>query len=346
MEFNIKPLSDSDLQEKLRHKIDTKTKPLGALGTLEALAFQIGNIQNTLEPAISNPTIIVFAGDHGIAKEGMVNPYPQEVTTQMVYNFIQGGAAINIFSNTHGIDLKIVDAGVNHSFENKLPLIDAKIDFGTKNYRIEPAMTEDQCLSAIEKGAKLVATAHANGVNTIGFGEMGIGNTSSAALLMTYFTNTPIEDCVGAGTGLNDKGIGNKIKILTEVLNKHCPKNTIDALATYGGFETAMIVGGLLKAAELEMVILIDGFIVTSALLVAKKIAPSVTDYCIFAHTSNEKGHTKMLAHLNASPLLHLNMRLGEGTGAAIAVPLLRASVDFLNHMASFKSAGVSTKNE
>ncbi|SFS52633.1 nicotinate-nucleotide-dimethylbenzimidazole phosphoribosyltransferase [Zhouia amylolytica] len=346
MKFTISPLLNNNLKEKLQYKIDNKTKPIGALGVLEKVALQIGAIQETLEPKIKNPTILVFAGDHGIAQEGIVNPYPQEVTTQMVYNFLQGGAAINVFSETNNIDLQIIDAGVNYNFEKNLPLIHAKIDFGTKNYRLEPAMNNEQCLKAIKKGAELVEDRSKNEVNTIGFGEMGIGNTSSAALLMHYITKTPIENCVGAGTGLNAEGIQNKTKVLSEVLKKHHPNNPLEALATFGGYEIAMIVGAILKAAEHKMTIIIDGFIVTSALLIAIEINKNVIDYCIFAHSSNEQGHQKMLEYLNVKPLLNFNMRLGEGTGAAMAVPVLRASTDFLNHMASFESAGVSTKSE
>ncbi|WP_194768828.1 nicotinate-nucleotide--dimethylbenzimidazole phosphoribosyltransferase [Tamlana sp. I1] len=333
------------LKQALQHKIDTKTKPLGALGKLEDLALKIGCIQNTETPKISNPTIVVFAADHGIAAKGEVNPFPQEVTAQMVYNFVNGGAAINVFSKTNDVGLKVVDAGVNHTFDANLNIIDAKIDFGTKNYQIEPAMSAAQCEEAFNKAGTIVENLHKNGCNTIGFGEMGISNTSSAALLMSYFTNTPIENCVGSGTGLNPEGISVKGKILAEVYTKYNPKTAQEVLATFGGFEIAMLCGAILKAAELNMLIVIDGFIVTAALLVAQAINPKVLDYCVFAHNSNEQGHKKMLEFLNADPLLSLGLRLGEGTGAALAIPLLRASVNFLNEMASFESAGVSNES-
>lgn len=339
-------MTKTELKELLQHKINLKTKPLGALGILEDLALKIGCIQETETPNISKPTIIVFAGDHGISKKGEVNPFPQEVTAQMVYNFVNGGAAINVFSKTNNVDLKIVDAGVNHTFESSLNFIDAKIGFGTKNYQEEPAMTLGQCLKAIDKAEDIVATIYNEGCNTIGFGEMGISNTSSASLLMSYFTNTPITECVGSGTGLDTDGISKKTQILTEVFNTYKPKTPQEALATFGGFEIVMLCGAILKATELKMTIIIDGFIVTAALLAAQAINNNVLDYCVFAHNSNEQGHKKMLDHLNAKPLLSLGLRLGEGTGAALAIPLLKAAVNFLNDMASFESAGVSGEIE
>lgn len=344
MNYNIVSTRNKALNRQLIHKINTKTKPLGALGHLEELALQIGTIQNTIQPKIEQPVILVFAGDHGIALEGEVNPFPQEVTSQMVYNFANGGAAINVFCKTNDIKLRVVDAGVNHNFPKDLPIVDAKINFGTNNYKYEPAMSKEKCRKAMDKGAELVEEVFNTGSNTIGFGEMGIGNTSSAALLMSYFTKEPIANCVGSGTGLNPEGIRKKTEILTQVFEKYHPEDDFEALATFGGYEIAMICGAILKAASLRMIVLIDGFIVTSALLCAKAFAPEVVDYCVFAHTSNEKGHEKMLAFLNAKPLLNLGLRLGEGTGSALAVPLLRASVNFLNQMASFESAGISNK--
>ena len=334
------------IKKALQQKIDLKTKPLGALGVLENLALQIGCIQNTVTPQINKPTIVVFAGDHGIAKTGEVNPFPQEVTAQMVYNFVNGGAAINVFSTTNNIDLKIVDAGVNHTFKNNLDIIDAKIALGTKNYKIEPAMTLEQCKMAFTKAENIINNINSTGCNTIGFGEMGISNTSSAALLMAYFTNTDISKCIGSGTGLNDAGIVKKTQVLTQVYNKYNPKTPKEALSVFGGFEIAMLCGAILKSAALKMTIIIDGFIVTAALLAAQAINPEVLQFCVFAHNSNEQGHTKMLKYVNAKPLLNLGLRLGEGTGAALAMPLLKAAVNFLNDMASFESAGVSEETK
>ncbi|MEW7290725.1 nicotinate-nucleotide--dimethylbenzimidazole phosphoribosyltransferase [Aquimarina sp. 2304DJ70-9] len=342
MDFNIEYSSNKNLEEALQAKINNKTKPIGALGTLEDIALQIGMIQNTDQPHLTNPTIIVFAGDHGIAKKGEVNPYPQEVTAQMVYNFLNKGAAINVFCKQHNIDLKIVDAGVNHNFNGVSGLIDAKVGFGTKNYQERSAMNVEQCNEAIKKGADIVTETYTNGCNIIGFGEMGIGNTSSASILMSFYTRTPIEDCVGSGTGLDTEAIKVKQKILSDAYSKYTPSTDIDMLMYYGGFEIAMIVGAIFRAAELKMTIIIDGFIVTAALLAAHYIYPEVLHYCVFAHTSEEQGHQKMLQFLNKKPLINLGMRLGEGTGAAVAYPIIESAVAFLNNMASFESAGVS----
>ncbi len=341
MSFNISPIS-TQLKSSLQDKINGKTKPLGALGRLEAIALQIGLIQNTASPSLKNPTILVFAADHGIAKEGKVNPYPQEVTAQMVYNLLEGGAAINSFCKQNDLALHIVDAGVNHSFKNVPGLIKAKIGFGTKNYTFEPAMTIEQCKKALEEGAKIVTQVHVNGCNVLGFGEMGIGNTSSAALLMSSFTEFNIKECVGAGTGLAKDGITRKVKILEAVLKTHQPSGPLETIATFGGFEIAMITGAILKAAELNILLIIDGFIVTAALLVAHAMEKNVLDYCIFSHTSGEQGHHKMLQFLEKEPLLNLGLRLGEGTGSALAFPIIKCATGFLEDMASFSDAKVS----
>ncbi|WP_233899048.1 nicotinate-nucleotide--dimethylbenzimidazole phosphoribosyltransferase [Tenacibaculum piscium] len=339
----ITPLSET-LKTALEDKINFKTKPIGSLGVLEEIALQIGQIQNSLTPTLSKPSIVVFAGDHGIVKSNPVSPYPQEVTQQMVLNFLSNGAAINVFCNQNDINLKIVDAGVNADFESNINLISAKIAKGTKDYSIEKAMTTAECLSALDKGKKLVTELHKQGTNTIGFGEMGIGNTSAASLLMSYFTNTSIESCVGKGTGLDDSGVLKKADILKNAFNLHQKniKNPIDALATFGGFEIVMMCGAMLEAASLKMTILVDGFIVTSALLAAQAINKNVLDYCIFCHTSGEQGHEKMLQFLNVKPLLNIGLRLGEGTGSAIAFPIVKSAVSFLNEMATFKSANIS----
>lgn len=343
---NITPLSRA-LAAALQDKIDQKTKPPGSLGRLEQIALQAGLIQQTLSPVINKPTIAIFAGDHGIAAEGRVNPYPQAVTAQMVYNFLQGGAAINTLCQQLQVDLVIVDAGVNHSFASHPMLNDCKIAYGTRNYLHEPAMSREQCTEAMEAGAEIVQYIQSQGCNTIGFGEMGIGNTSSASLLMSCFTSLPITDCVGAGTGSSSQQILQKTVLLQEALNRHgVPEDPEQVLATYGGFEIAMLCGAILQAAALNMIVVIDGFIVTAALMAAQRLQPAVTDYCVFAHCSNEKGHLAMLQHLQATPLLHLDMRLGEGTGAAMAMPLIQCAAAFLENMASFEDAQVSNKSE
>lgn len=332
------------ITEQLQHKINTKTKPLGSLGKLEEIALQIGQIQNTISPKLSEPTIIVFAADHGLADAG-VSPYPKEVTYQMVLNFLGNGAAINVFCKQNNINLKVVDAGVDADFENNPNLIHAKIANGTKNILESTAMTIDECKKAIKTGGEIVIEQFNNECNIIGFGEMGIGNTSSASLLMSTIMGLDIKDCVGNGTGHDAEGLNRKKELLNQAFEKyHLNSDPIEILATFGGFEIAMMTGAFLKAAELGMTIMVDGFIVTSALLVAHMINPEVLKNCIFTHTSNEQGHIKMLDHLNANPVLGLDLRLGEGTGAAIAYPIIKSAVNFLNEMASFEDAGVSNK--
>jgi nicotinate-nucleotide--dimethylbenzimidazole phosphoribosyltransferase len=336
---------DRSMAAELQHVIDTKTKPPGSLGRLESLGLQIGLIQRTLRPRIERPAIIVFAGDHGIAVEG-VSPFPQEVTVQMVANFIAGGAAINALSKAAGMTLEVVDAGVASASPPAAGFVDAAIRRGgTRNFAHEPAMTRDEVLQAIERGAARVRFHAALGTNVIGFGEMGIANTSAAACLMSRICSVEIDACVGRGTGLDDAGLNHKRDVLAAALKKHTAStDALETLATFGGFEIAMIAGAFLAAAEARMTILVDGFIVTSALLVAHALNPAVLDYCVFAHASDETGHRRMLEYLNAAPLLQLGLRLGEGTGAALALPLLRAAVAFINEMASFESAGVSDK--
>jgi nicotinate-nucleotide--dimethylbenzimidazole phosphoribosyltransferase len=342
--FQISPLGDT-LKYALQSKIDQKTKPLGALGRLEEIALQIGLIQHTLSPQLNKPAMLVFAGDHGIATSG-VSPYPQAVTTQMVLNFLNGGAGINVFAKQNNMQLRVIDAGVNHQFEANSNLIDAKIAKGTANFLHAPAMTQSQCEQALTRGAALALQEIAAGSNVLGFGEMGIANTSSASCLMSVLCDLPIEDCVGRGTGLDDAGLAKKTKILTQAIQHHALQSPtpMQVLATFGGFEIAMMAGAMLGAAEQKALLLIDGFIATAALLAASKLQPNILQYCVFAHCSNETPHRKLLDCLGAKPLLDLNMRLGEGTGAALAYPLMQAAVNFLNEMASFESAGISEK--
>lgn len=329
---------------KLQHKIDFKTKPIGALGLLEKLAKQIGTVQNTLSPTLQNPTILVFAADHGIANEG-VSAYPQEVTFQMVMNFLQGGAAINVFSKQNNINLKIIDAGVNFDFEKNENLINAKIDRGTKSFLKDKAMTETQLQQCFEKGKEIISQIAKDGCNIIGFGEMGIGNTSSATMLISNLCNLPIEKCVGRGTGLDDIQLEKKIAILNQAKIFHGKiENPKNILRTFGGFEIAQMCSAMLTAFENNMIILVDGFIASSAFLVAYKLNPAIISNAIFCHLSDEFGHQSLLSYLNVEPLLKLKMRLGEGTGCAVAYPIIKSAVAFLNNMASFESAGVSNK--
>ncbi|MEN8218931.1 MAG: nicotinate-nucleotide--dimethylbenzimidazole phosphoribosyltransferase [Pseudomonadota bacterium] len=326
----------------LQQKIDNKTKPLGALGELEKLALQIGSIQNTLNPKLSNPTILVFAGDHGIAIEG-VSAFPSEVTAQMVFNFLQAGAAINVFCQQHDIAINVIDAGVNYDFEPQSQLIDAKIAKGSKNYLHDSAMTMAELNLCFDKSSEIVETVFQGGCNIIGFGEMGIGNTSSASLIMSQLSGIPLENCVGRGTGLNDEQLQHKLEQLTLAQNRH-PNLTQpkEILATFGGFEIAQICGAMLAAYQKNMLLMIDGFIASAAFLVAQHIEPKIQQNAIFCHLSDESGHKLLLEYLNAKPLLQLGMRLGEGTGCAVAYPIINSAVSFLNNMASFDSAGVS----
>ena len=340
----LKP--DIAIKLAIQKKIDLKTKPRGALDTLEEIALQIGLIQNTLTPRLNKPTMLVFAGDHGIAASG-VSPYPQAVTAQMVLNFLNGGAAINVFAKQNNMQLRVIDAGVSHPFEAHPDLIDAKIAMGTTNFLYEPAMTSMQCEQALTLGADLAAKETQAGCNVFGFGEMGIANTSSASCLMSVLCGMPIEQCVGRGTGLDDAGLAKKTEILKQALQHHAlnGQDTMRVLATFGGFEIVMMVGAMLGAAQQKTLLLIDGFISSVALLVASKLQPNILQYCVFAHCSGEAGHKQLLDYLGAKPLLDLGLRLGEGTGVALALPLLQAAVNFLNEMASFESAGVSEKS-
>ncbi|HNF62410.1 MAG TPA: nicotinate-nucleotide--dimethylbenzimidazole phosphoribosyltransferase [Rhodocyclaceae bacterium] len=335
---------DRGLAPALQQRIDTKTKPLGALGRLEALALQIGLIQQTLEPELRQPHVMVFAGDHGAARAG-VSAYPQDVTWQMVENFLAGGAAINVFARQAGMGLSVVDAGVAHDFGPRPGLIAAKVAPGTANYLEAPAMDAAQRNAALAHGRELALGLAGTGCNVVGFGEMGIGNTAAASLLTHCLTGADLATVIGRGTGLDDAGLARKRELLARAVARGGrPADPLEALAQYGGFEIAMMAGAMLGAAEARMVLLIDGFIVTSALLVAHALAPAVLDYCVFAHRSQEPGHAVQFDHLGAEPLVQLDLRLGEGTGAALAYPLVQAAVNFLNEMASFESAGVSGK--
>ena len=344
--FNITS-PDQGMAAALQHKIDQKTKPLGALGQLEKTANKIGLIQQSLTPEFMQPYMLVFAGDHGAAKAG-VSAFPQDVTWQMVENFLSGGAAINVFARQNEMHLAIIDAGVAHDFGKRAGLINAKVARGTANYLEQPAMTAEQCAQAIERGAEISRNLASNGCNIVGFGEMGIGNTAAASLITHCLTGAALADCVGRGTGLDDAGLARKQALLETALNRYRDaggnNEPLAVLAEFGGFEIAMMVGAMLGAAEAKMTLLIDGFIVSAAVLTATKLFPALLDYCVFCHRSAEPGHQAQLQAMQAEPLLDLGLRLGEGTGAALAYPLVCAALGFLNEMASFESAGVSDK--
>lgn len=337
---HIAPTADAALSQSLADAINNKTKPLGSLGRLESLAAQLGMVQRSTTVRIVDPAILVFAADHGVVAEG-VSAYPQEVTWQMVENFLADGAAINVFARQNGCALHVVDAGVNHDFGVRAGLLDRKVGRGTRNFAREPAMSRQELGAALEHGMALVRDLHGN---VLGFGEMGIGNTTAAAAIMHKLTGLPLPQCAGAGTGLSNEGIQRKQQVIAAAVDKHAgADDPLEVLATFGGFEIAMMAGAMLKAAELRKLLLIDGFIVTSALLAAARLQPAILDYCVFAHCSDENGHRLMLEALGAQPLLHLGLRLGEGTGSALALPLLHAAANFLNEMATFASAQVST---
>lgn len=328
----------------LKQLIDEKTKPLGALGYLEDLAQQIGEVFQTTHPQLTNPHLLVFAADHGIAQHG-VSAYPQEVTRQMVNNFLEGGAAINVFCRQNGINLKVVDAGVNYDFPSNTAIINAKIARGTQSCLQGPAMSSIEFDLCLQRGAELLKDLKLQGCNTIAFGEMGIGNTSSAALLMSVLCDIPIEQCVGKGTGLNPAQLDKKTDILKQALLQYQGAEDIrEQMAYFGGFEILQIAGGILEAHRQNMLILVDGFICTTAYLCAYKLNPQIKFNTVFCHQSDEAGHKLLLAYLGVKPLLQLGLRLGEGTGCALAFPLIKSAVAFLNEMASFESASVSKK--
>lgn len=336
--------TNSTLKEQLQHKIDFKTKPLGALGQLEDIALQVGMIQQTLSPKIEKPSMLVFAADHGLVEEG-ISLYPKDVTWQMAMNFVAGGAAINVFCRKSNINLKVVDAGVDYDFPEGSPIINAKVAYGSRNMRKEPAMTIAECELAMRKGAELVRAEAESGCNTIGFGEMGIGNTSSSSLLMHCFTGIDVIECTGSGTGMQGQELSRKALILKEISEKYDTKTPIETLSTFGGLEIAMMVGAMLEAYRQKMIILIDGFIATAAILTAKQFENNIYENCIFCHNSREQGHVKLLNFMGVEPVLNLRMRVGEGTGVAAALPIIELAIAFLNEMASFEDAGVSNKD-
>ncbi len=337
----IADFHDTALRQRLQQRLDRKTKPTGSLGRIESLALQVGLIQQTELPKWHAPQLLVFAGDHGIADRG-VSAYPSDVTWQMVENFLAGGAAVSVLARQHGLALNVVDAGVNHSFAPRAGLIDRKISFGTADALVGPAMTEAQCVQAIESGRALVRSLPGN---VVLLGEMGIGNTSSAALLLARFGGEDLERCIGRGTGLDDAGLARKVSVLRSVMQRHRDATTpVAVLAAMGGFEIAMLAGAALQAAAERRTVVVDGFIAGAGVLAAARLVPRVLGYCVLAHRSAEPGHAALIKHLGAEPLLDLGLRLGEASGAALAWPLLVSALALLDEMASFESAGVSDK--
>ncbi len=356
--YKIKKL-DRSQQDQIIGNIDQKTKPQGALGQLEGLALQLalvlgsknageqqGRLTQVESIQIEQPVMLVFAGDHGIAAEN-ISIAPSEVTQQMVMNFLQGGAAINCFCRSNDINMEVIDAGILLPIENAR-LTQQSLGHGTNNFVREAAMSKQQVEQGLQFGKKVVEKHIQNGSNVFGFGEMGIGNTSSAAAILSSITHQPIENCVGRGTGIDDEAFARKTRLLKQATEFHKQRlaehysEPIEVMSAFAGFEIVQMVGAMLAVAENQNIILVDGFIATAAAMLANKLYPGCRDYMVFCHQSDEQGHQLMLKHLSAQPLLNLGMRLGEGTGAALAMPLVRAAASFYNDMASFESAGVT----
>ena len=339
------PPVDEAVRAAAYRRLDILTKPRGALGRLEPLAAQVCAIQGTLDIRIAQPVGIVFAADHGVAERG-VSAYPREVTAQMVANFLHGGAAISVLARLQGIELWIVDAGVEGDCIAHPRLIEAKIRRGTRNFVDEPAMTAEECVEALQRGREVVARVIPPDGNTLILGEMGIGNTAAAAMLMHGLTGWELFDCVGRGTGLDDGGLERKKAVLAQALERReAPRDPIGLLTEFGGYEIAMLAGAVLAAAARRILILVDGFTVSVAAALAAGLDRRVLDYCVFTHCSAEHAHRALLEHLKVRPLLDLGMRLGEGSGAALALPVVQAAVALFTDMATFEGAGVSDKD-
>ena len=333
---------DEQIRPLLVDKINNLTKPKGSLGRLEELALQIGLIQQTLTPKLSHPQNIIFAADHGIVAEG-VSVSPKEITWQQIYNFLQGGAGVNFLCRQHGFKLKIVDAGVDYDLPYERGIINRKVRRGTANFLHEAAMTMEEMERCLAYGAEVVHQCHEEGSNVLSFGEMGIGNTSASSMWMHCLTGIPLEECVGAGAGLDREGVNHKLQVLQQALD-HYPGDGSprDIIRYFGGLEMVMAVGAMLQAALLGMVILVDGFIMTNCMLAASKLCPEVLHYAIFCHCGDESGHRLVLNALGAKPILHLSLRLGEGTGAICAYPIIDSAVRMINEMDSFTNASIT----
>ena len=333
---------DLSLQMPLRCKIDNLTKPKGSLGRLEELALQVGLIQQSLSPTLKCPQNIIFCADHGIEAEG-VSASPREVTWQQTIHFTQGNGGVNFLCRQHGFRLKVVDAGVDYDLPTNRGIIDRKIGRGTRNFLYEAAMTDEEMNRCIAYGAEIVRQCHQEGSNVLSFGEMGIANTSASSLWMSCLTGIPLEQCVGAGSGLNNEGIQHKYNVLRRAFENYSGDgSTLDIIRYFGGYEMVMAVGAMLQAAELKMILLIDGFIMTNCILAASKLYPDVLHYAIFGHCGDEAGHRLVLEALQVHPLLNLGLRLGEGTGAICAYPILDSAVRMINEMDSFAGASIT----
>ena len=344
-QFNVIPV-DRSMQGAIQEKIDNLNKPKGSLGRLEELAMQVCLVQQTLEPSLAHPCHLLLGGDHGIEREG-VSVSPREVTWQQMINFTRGGGGVNMFCRQHGFKLRIVDVGVDYDFSDVPGIIDRKIARGTKNFLYEPAMSEEEFDRAIQIGSDLVDDCVKEGCRVLCIGEMGIGNTSPSSIWMSLFGDIPLKDCIGAGAGLNNDGIRHKYEVLSKALAHHqsylSPLTShLLPLRIFGGFEMIAAIGAMLRAAELHLIILIDGFIMTACALGAIRLYPASQDYMIFTHCGDEAGHKMMLEIVDAKPLLHFGLRLGEGTGALCAYPLVDSAVRMMNEMNNFEKAQIT----
>lgn len=342
----IKP-TDKSLMPALQEKIDNLNKPKGSLGRLETLALQIGLIQHTLSPVLQRPYHLLFGGDHGIEREG-VSASPREVTWQQLINYGKGGGGINMFCRQHNFLLRVVDVGTDYDFDlsKYSHIVDRKIAYGTKNFLHEPAMSESEYQIALCVGAEQVEQCSADGCNVLSIGEMGIGNTSPSSIFMHLLLDIPLEKCVGAGSGLNNEGVKHKFEVLKAAVDHFSGlpnKEDVNFIIRYfAGFEMVAAIGAMLKAAELGMIIMVDGFIMTACMLAASKVDANVLDYAVFCHQGDEGGHKLMLDKMGAQPLLNLGLRLGEGTGAVCAYPLLQSAVNMINEMDNFAHANIT----
>ena len=341
--FDIQPVNTS-LKTAIQEKIDNLNKPKGSLGRLEELAMQVCLVQQTLEPSLTHPCHLLLGGDHGIEREG-VSVSPREVTWQQMINFTRGGGGVNMFCRQHGFKLRVVDVGVDYDLSNVPGIINRKVAYGTKNFLYEPAMSEEEFDKAIQVGVDLVDDCVAEGCRVLSIGEMGIANTSPSSIWMHLFGNIPLDECIGAGAGLNNDGIRHKYEVLSTSLER-CPsdiKHQTSAIIRYfGGFEMVAAIGAMLRAAEQHLIILVDGFIMTACAVAAIRIYPAVQDYMIFTHCGDESGHKRMLDIVAAKPLLHLGLRLGEGTGALCAFPIVDSAVRMMNEMNNFDNAKIT----
>ncbi|HEX5773705.1 MAG TPA: nicotinate-nucleotide--dimethylbenzimidazole phosphoribosyltransferase [Geomobilimonas sp.] len=338
----IKPVDTALLQEAQR-RLDNKTKPLGSLGRLEEFARRFAAISGTMEPDTAKKVIYTFAGDHGVVEEG-VSAFPKEVTPQMVLNFLNGGAGVNVLARHAGVEVRVVDVGVDYDFGQLPGLLDRKVGRGTRNFAKGPAMTRDEAVAALEVGIELAGQAKRDGVAMLGTGEMGIGNTTPSSAIISVLSGKSVEEVTHRGTGIGDRALENKVRVIEAGLavNRPNPKDPLDVLTKVGGLEIAGIAGLVLGAAANRIPVVADGFISTAGALIACELNPHVREYVFAAHESVEIGHRFMLERIGAEPILDLHFRLGEGTGAALAMGLIEAGVKVLKEMATFEQAGVS----